>query len=80
LTHGVVGLLVAYWCYYYSAASQYYVHAAYCYRRGNVVCRYVCLSVCQLRSWALQNGWTDRDALRGVDSGGPNEPFIRWSL
>ena len=33
------------------------------------VCRSVCLSL----SWALQKGWTDRDAVWVVDSGGPME-------
>jgi len=25
-----------------------------------------------------KNGWTDRDAVQDVDSGGPKEPRIRW--
>jgi len=37
--------------------------AAYCYRRSSVVCRSVCLQ----RPWALQNVWTDRDAVCDVD-------------
>jgi len=42
--------------------------------RGLFVCRSVYLS----RSCALQNGWTDRDFVLVVDSGGrPREP--RWS-
>ena len=37
----------------------------------------VCLCICWSRSWALQNGWTDRDVVYGAYSGGPNEPYIR---
>jgi len=38
-------------------------------------CLSVCLSVC-LRplTWALQNGWTDRNAIRSADSGGSRSP------
>jgi len=25
-----------------------------------------------------KSGWTDRDAVRNVDSGGPKEPCVRW--
>ena len=44
-----------------------------CYRRSSVVCRSVChnLKPCK-------NGWTDRDAVCGVESGGPKEPRIVW--
>jgi len=35
---------------------------------SSVVC--LCLFVCRLRSWALQNGWTDRDAVWGTESCG----------
>ena len=32
-----------------------------------------------LRVWRLcKNGWTNRDAVEGVDSDGPKEPCIRW--
>ena len=50
------------------------VDAAYCYRRSSVVCMSVGLS----QLWALQNGWTDRDAVWNVDSVGRKEPCIRW--
>jgi len=39
----------------------------------------VCLSVCPvglLQSWALQNTWTDQDAVWNVDSGGSKEPVL----
>jgi len=36
----------------------------------------VCLSVCNDRE-PCKNGWTDRDAILVVDSGGPKEPCIR---
>jgi len=55
------------------ANSQYYVDAACCYRPSSVVCRSVCLSVglsiCHT-SESCKNGWTDRDAVWDVDSGG----------
>ena len=42
----------------------------------------VCVSVCWSRTWALQNGWTDQDAVGGRGGGadlrGPKEPCIRW--
>jgi len=39
----------------------------------------VCLSVCLSQSWALQNHWSDRDAVWIVDSGGPKETWrVRW--
>ena len=50
-----------------------YVDGACCYGRSSVVC----LSVCHDRE-PCKNGWTDRDAVWVVDSGGPNEPCIRW--
>ena len=34
-------------------------------------------SVCNDRE-PCKNGWTNRDAIYGVDSGGPKEPSIRW--
>jgi len=40
---------------------QQSLDAAYCYRRSSVVW----VSVCWSRSWAVQNGWTDRDAVGG---------------
>jgi len=44
---------------------MYCTDAAYCYRcRMHIawsVC--LCLSVCWACGWALQNGWTDRDAI-----------------
>jgi len=55
-----------------------YVDAAYCYRLSSVVSPSVCLSVSLSHPWALQNGWTDRDAVWVEDSGGPREPCIRW--
>jgi len=62
------------WYYYYYAASRYctYVDAAYCYRRSSVVCPSVGLS----RWWALQNGWTDRDTVWDVDSGGSKKHVL----
>jgi len=42
-----------------------YIDAAYCYRRSSVVC----LSVCHYRE-PCKNGWTDRDAVWVVGSGG----------
>ena len=36
-------------------------------------------SVRESRSWASKNGWTDRDGVMGVNSGGPKEPCIRWA-
>jgi len=46
---------------------------AYCYRqRGLCVCRSVCLS----GSSALQIGWTHRDFVWDLDSGGPSEPLL----
>ena len=45
--------------------STMYVHVdvveAYCYRWSIVICLSVCVRLS--RSWALQSGWTDRDAL-----------------
>jgi len=40
----------------------------------------VCQSVCLSLSWAQQKGWTDRDAVSVVDSGGPMEvcKLIGW--
>jgi len=57
--------------------SVTYVDAAYCYRLRSMVCRSVCLSVGLSQSWALQNGWTDRDAVWVVESDGPKESCIR---
>jgi len=45
--------------------STTYVHAAYCYRRSNVVC----LSVCQ-DCEPYKNRWTDQGAIWVVDAGG----------
>ena len=42
------------------------------YRRSSGVCRSVCLS----RSWALQNGWTDRAAVWDAKSGGSRKTCI----
>ena len=53
--------------------STTYLDAAYCYRPTSVVCRSVCHT-----SEPCRNGWTDRDAVRDEDSGGPREPCIRW--
>jgi len=52
------------------AASQYYVDAAYCYRRSGLSI------VCHNRREPCKNGWTDRDALWVVDSCGPKEPLL----
>jgi len=38
----------------------------------------VALSVC-CTSEPCKNGWSDRDAVWVVDSGGPKEPCIRWA-
>jgi len=46
---------------------------AYYYRRTGMVC----LSVCHDRE-PCKNRWNDRDVVWIVDSGGPNEPCIRW--
>jgi len=55
---------------YYYAASLYYADVACCYSP-------VAWSVGLSRSWALQNGWTNRDAIWAAVSGGPKEPCIR---
>jgi len=52
-------------------SSQYYVDAVCCYTDG------VVWSVCHDRE-PRKNGWTDRDAVWDVDSGGPREPCVRW--
>jgi len=49
------------------------VLAAYSYRPSSVVCRSVCHA-----SEPCKNGWTDRDAVWVMDSGGPKETRIRW--
>ena len=49
--------------------STTYVDAAYCYRPSSVVCH---------SSEPCKNGWTDRDAVWDLDSGGPKEACIRW--
>ena len=49
----------------YQAASQYYV-----------VCLSVGLSVCH-SSEPCKEGWTDRDTVSVVDSGGPKESRIK---
>jgi len=36
------------------------------------------VDVSRSRPWALQNGWTDRDAVRDTDLGGLKKPTIRW--
>jgi len=38
----------------------------------------VCLSVCWAHGWAVQNDWTDRDAVCDADSCEPKEPCVRW--
>jgi len=43
----------------------------------------VCLSVCLFlghNGEPYKNGWTDGDAIRFVDTGGPKEPIVRTSL
>jgi len=57
---------------YYSAASQYYADAAYCYTQSIVRG----LSVCH--DEPCKYGKTDRDAVSVVGWGGPKEPYIRW--
>jgi len=57
------------------SVSHYYVDAAYCYRRSSVVCLSVCRSVCGNRE-PSKNGWTDRDAVWGADSGGPRNHVL----
>ena len=57
--------------------STTYVDAAYSYRPSSVVCLSVRLSVCHT-SEPCTNGSTDGDAIWVEDSGGPNEPCIRW--
>jgi len=43
------------------------------------VCLSVCRSVCGYRE-PSKNGWTDRDIVWGVDSGGPKEPCITYRV
>jgi len=50
--------------------STTYVDVAYCYRRSSAS---VCRSACHDRE-PCKNGWTDRDAVLVLDSGGPKEP------
>jgi len=59
--------------------STTYLDAAYCYRRSSVVCLSVRLSVCHNRG-PYMNGWTYRDAVRIMGSGGLKEPCIRWGF
>jgi len=40
-------------------------------------CQATC-SMCWAHGWAVQNGWSDRDAIWGADSCGSKEPCIRW--
>jgi len=49
-----------------------FIHTACCYRPSNVVCR----SACDNHE-PCKNGWTDRDAVWVVDSGGLKEQCIR---
>jgi len=62
-------------CYTLYSRTTYvaYVDAAYCYRPSSVVCQSVCHC-----SESCQNGWTDRDAVWDLDSGGPKKACIRW--
>jgi len=69
-----ITLTTCYYCRY--AALQYHIDEAYCYRW----CSVVCLSICLSKSWALQNGWTDRDAVWDVHSGRPKEARIRYGV
>jgi len=53
----------------------------FAYFQANVTHRViwlVCLSVCWSRPWAVQNGWTDQNAVWGRDSSEPEKPFITW--
>jgi len=43
-----------------------------------MVCRSLCLPVSLSRPWAFKSCWTDCDAVRHVNSGGPKEQCIRW--
>ena len=43
----------------------------------NWVVQSVCRSVCHSTE-SCKNGWTDRDAIWDVNSGGPKEACIRW--
>jgi len=38
----------------------------------------LCVCVCWSRSWTLQSGWNEQDAICGADSCGPKEPCNRW--
>jgi len=51
--------------------STMYVGAAYCYRPSSVVCQSVCRT-----SEPCRNGWTGRDAVWDLDSGGSKEACI----
>jgi len=53
--------------------STMYIDMACCYRPSSLVCLSICHS-----SETCKNGWTDRDAVWVVDSGGPKKPCIRW--
>jgi len=46
----------------------------------NGVASPVCLLEGRSQSWALQNGWTDRDAVLDVDSGGPKNHVLHGGL
>jgi len=48
-----------------------YADAAYCYRLSIKVCQLVCNS-----REPCKDGWTDWDAVRDLDSGGPKEACI----
>jgi len=49
--------------------STMYIGVAYCYRPNCMVCH---------SHEPCKNGWTDRDAIWVVDSGGPKEACVTW--
>ena len=55
------------------------IDAVYCRWPCTVVCRSVCLLVCQDRQ-PCKNGWIDWDAVWDVDSGGSGESYIRCGV
>ena len=59
------------------SASEHPLDVAYCYSRCSMVCQFVIVSICHNYD-SCKSSWTDHDAVRDVDSGGLNEPCIRW--
>jgi len=59
------------------ASYTTYIDAAYYYRPSSVYCLSICRYIFHT-SEPCENGWTDRDAVWVMDSGGPKEACIRW--